>query len=67
MARPINVIVFPKGDERYVFIYHDDRTSEVLRQLGVWASRSDLSLTLYDEARISHKIREQQHVGHDHR
>jgi hypothetical protein len=67
MARPINAVVLVKGEERYVFFYDDDHVAETLSMLGQFASRSDLSLTWYDAARLSQKIREQRRVGHDHR
>lgn len=57
MTQDINVLALVKGDERYVFLYDDDRRAETLRTLGRFASNPDLSFTWYDAAVLSQKIR----------
>ena len=55
----IAVTALVKKSERYIVMYHDtakDRT-EVLRQLGRWASNPDLSFSWYDAAALSQKVR----------
>ncbi|MFM9117751.1 MAG: hypothetical protein ACKOU6_16490, partial [Planctomycetota bacterium] len=47
-----------KGDERYVFLFDDERRTEVLRTLGRFASDPNLSFTWYDAAMLSQKIRQ---------
>lgn len=54
-----NVLALVKGDERYVFLYDDDRRSDALRVLGTFASNPELSFTWYDAAVLSQKIRGQ--------
>tara|TARA_Y100000310_G_scaffold140192_1_gene139566 strand:- start:2316 stop:2519 length:204 start_codon:yes stop_codon:yes gene_type:complete len=60
LSNPINVLVLAKGDERYTFTYDDHHTAEVLRTFGRFAGNSDLSLTWYDAAVLSQKVRTQQ-------
>lgn len=55
----IHTLCLVKGDERYVWHYRADQKSEVLRHLGQYASRSDLSFTWYDAALLSQKIRQE--------
>ena len=62
MTHDINVLALVKGDERYVFLYEDDRRAETLRTLGRFASNPDLSFTWYDAAILSQKIRRSQPV-----
>jgi len=62
VTHDINVLALVKGDERYVFLYEDDRRAETLRTLGRFASNPDLSFTWYDAAILSQKIRRSQPV-----
>jgi hypothetical protein len=54
----INVLALVKGEERYVFLYDDASRAETLRVLGRFASNPELSLTWYDAAVLSQKIRQ---------
>jgi len=54
----LNVLCLVKGDERYTWIFTDEKRPEVLRSLGVAAANEDLSFTWYDAAVLSQKIRE---------
>lgn len=58
MDQDINVLALVKGDERYVFLFDDERRTEVLRTLGRFASDPNLSFTWYDAAMLSQKIRQ---------
>ncbi|MFM7843874.1 MAG: hypothetical protein ACKOBW_09720 [Planctomycetota bacterium] len=58
MDNDINVLALVKGDERYVFLFDDERRTEVLRTLGRFASDPNLSFTWYDAAMLSQKIRQ---------
>ena len=58
MTQDINVLALVKGEERYIFLFDDERKSEALRQLGRYASNPDLSFTWYDAAVLSQKIRQ---------
>lgn len=53
----INVLALVKGEERYVFIYSDEKRGETMRTLGRYASNPDLSFNWYDAAVLSQKIR----------
>lgn len=53
----INVTALVKGNERYIFLYDDDRVAETLKVLGRFASHPDLSFTWYDAAVLSQRIR----------
>lgn len=60
----LNVLSLIKGhdtehEERYVFLFDDDRRADCLRTLGNFASNPDLSFTWYDAAVLSKKMREQ--------
>jgi len=53
----INVLALVKGEERYVFLYDDSSRAETLRTLGRYASDPELSMTWYDAAVLSQKVR----------
>ena len=59
MTEEINVLALVKGEERYVFMFSDQRRAEALRTLGRYASNPELSFTWYDAAVLSQKIRAQ--------
>ena len=54
----INVLALVKGEERYVFLYDDTSRAETLRTLGRFASDPELSMTWYDAAVLSQKVRQ---------
>jgi len=54
----INVLALVKGEERYVFLYDDERKSEALRTLGRFANNEELSFSWYDAAVLSQRIRQ---------
>lgn len=58
MSNDINVLALVKDKERYIFLYDDDNRAEALRTLGRYASNQHLSLTWYDAAVLSQKIRQ---------
>ena len=57
VTQDINVLALVKGEERYIFLYDDDRRAETLRTLGRFASDPDLSFSWYDAAVLSQKVR----------
>lgn len=57
MTQDINVLALVKGEERYIFLYDDQRRAEALRTLGRFASNPELSFTWYDAAVLSQKVR----------
>ena len=56
--REVNVIALVKGEERYVFLFDNNSRCELLRQFGRMASNPDLSLTWYDAAVLSKRVRD---------
>ena len=61
----INVLALVKGEERYVFLYDDASRAETLRTLGKFASNPELSMTWYDAAVLSQKVRKEEQEQHD--
>jgi hypothetical protein len=53
----LNLLALVKGPERYVFLYDDASRAEVLHAIGRFASNTDLSLTWYDAAILSERVR----------
>ena len=54
---PIHVLVFVKGEERYVFLFDEDNRAEVLRTFGRFASDPGLKFSWYDAALLSQRVR----------
>jgi hypothetical protein len=57
VSQDINVVALVKGEERYIFLFSDEKKSETLRTLGRYASDSKLSFSWYDAAVLSQKVR----------
>ena len=57
MQRGMNVLALVKDSERYVFLYDDVSSADLLQQLGRFASDKELSFTWYDAAILSQKVR----------
>ena len=58
VTQDINVLALVKGEERYIFLFDDQRRSEALRTLGRFASNAELSFSWYDAAVLSQRIRQ---------
>ncbi|MEM9942874.1 MAG: hypothetical protein AAF939_15020 [Planctomycetota bacterium] len=56
-SQDINVVALVKGEERYIFLFNDEKKSDTLRTLGRYASDSKLSFSWYDAAVLSQKVR----------
>ena len=68
VSQDINVVALVKGEERYIFLFNDEKKSETLRTLGRYASDSKLSFSWYDAAVLSQKVRnieKDQPASHD--
>ncbi|MDA1016968.1 MAG: hypothetical protein O3A00_21235 [Planctomycetota bacterium] len=57
MSQGVNVLALVKDSERYVFLYDEDSSEELLQTLGRYASDKDLSFTWYDAAVLSQRVR----------
>jgi hypothetical protein len=57
VSKDINVVALVKGEERYIFLFNDQKRSETLRTLGRYASNSRLSFSWHDAAVLSQKVR----------
>ena len=57
----LRMVALAKGEERYVFLFHDSEPSrsQVLRTLGRFASDPDLSFSWYDAAVVSQRMRQE--------
>lgn len=58
MARGVNVLALLKNGERYVFLYDDQSTEQLLQTLGRYASDPDLSFSWYDAAVLSQRVKQ---------
>ena len=58
MGQEVNVLALVKGGERYIFLFDDANRTSTLRMLGRYAADPELSLTWYDAAVLSQKIRD---------
>ncbi len=59
MRREVNVLALVKGEERYVYIYSDNRHHKLLEALQEHAAHPDLSLNWYDAAVLTRKAEDQ--------
>ena len=59
MQRDVNVLALVKVSERYVFLYDDNSSEQMLQSLGKYAADTELSFTWYDAAVLSQKVRRQ--------
>lgn len=57
MSQDIHVLALVKGEERYLFLFDDNNRTEILRQIGRYASNPELNFTWYDAAVMSQKVR----------
>lgn len=53
----VSIVCLVKNKERYIFMFDEVSRLECLRVVGRWASCQDLSLTWYDAAMLSQRIR----------
>ncbi len=60
MTQEINILALVKGDQRYIFLYDDNRRAQTLRTLGRYASNPELNFSWYDAAVLSQKIRHEE-------
>lgn len=57
MERGINVLALVKDGERFVFLYDDDSSAQLLQTLGRYAADPELNFSWYDAAVLSQKVR----------
>jgi len=57
MDSGINVLALVKDGERFVFLYDDDSSSQLLQTLGKYAADPELNFSWYDAAVLSQKVR----------
>ena len=58
MFTSFNVLRLVKDGQTYLFSYDDDNRQSTLRQIALFAANPELSLTWFDAAMLSRKIRE---------
>lgn len=57
MERNVNVLALVKDGERYVFLYDENSTPQLLQTLGRYAADPELNFSWYDAAVLSQKVR----------
>lgn len=65
MSPAINVLALVKDGERYVFLYDESSTSQVLQTLGRYAADPELNFSWYDAAVLSQRVRHLQHDSNE--
>jgi len=58
-AGDINVLVYVRGHEKYIWLYRDDQLPDVQRSLGRLACNPDLPFTWLDAAKCAASARKQ--------
>ncbi len=58
MDGEINVVALVRGEEQYIFLFDEANRTETLRMLGRYAADPELSMTWYDAAVLSQKVRD---------
>jgi len=53
----INIVALAKDGQRYVFLFDDVSTPDIMQTLGKYASDPELDFTWYDAAVMSQRIR----------
>ena len=67
METEVIVLALVKESERFVFLYDDDSSEELLETLGHFAADTELSFTWYDAAVLSQRVRRLcEEAGTDH-
>lgn len=67
MPQGINVLALVKEGERYIFLYDDQSTPQILQTLGRYAADPELSFSWYDAAVLSQRVRHLQQSARDDR
>ncbi len=57
MERSINVLALMKDGERFIFLYDEQSTPQLLQTLGRYAADPEMSFSWYDAAVLSQKVR----------
>ncbi len=57
MNGEVNVVALVRGEEQYIFMFDEANRTETLRMLGRYAADPELSMTWYDAAVLSQKVR----------
>ena len=50
------VVGLHKGDERFVFLFPEEKRAKALRALGTMATNEEINFSWYDAAVLSQKI-----------
>ncbi len=59
MGREFNILALIKGEERYVYVYDDASRAPLLETFRSQADDPNLSLSWFDAAVLTQKVREQ--------
>ncbi|MFM8287067.1 MAG: hypothetical protein ACKOGA_10115 [Planctomycetaceae bacterium] len=58
MSHGVNVLALVKGDQRYIFLFDNQSREQMLKTLERFAADPGLTLTWYDAAVLSQKVRQ---------
>lgn len=53
----MSIAILSKGNEKYVFLYHDETKEQAIQMLWRFASNPELSFNWYDAAILCDRIR----------
>ncbi|MCS7166139.1 MAG: hypothetical protein RMI91_12625 [Gemmatales bacterium] len=56
MLREINILALHKGEEHYIFVYHEEARAEVVQVMREWASNPRLSFSWFDAAVLAQRV-----------
>ena len=57
VSKDVYVVALVKGEERFIFLFNEQRKGELLRTLGKYASNTEINFSWYDAAVLSQKAR----------
>ena len=55
----MTIIIYPRGNERYIMLFDDEHATEALRTLGRWACNPGLAFDWFDAVKLSMRLKEE--------
>ena len=55
----MSIIIYHRGNERYVLLFDDEHQDDALRTLGRWACDPGLSFDWLDAVKLAREIKEE--------
>ncbi len=57
MDESVNIVALMKDGERFVFVFDEESSPQLLQTLGHYAADPEMNFTWYDAAVLSQKVR----------